>query len=464
MKVVRRTTLLAALTVLVAFNLQGQLPPETASCIDAITAKVLADTAVPSVSLALIKDGKIAYVHAYGNASLDPATAARPEMRYKLGSVSKQFTAMAILLLVQDGKLWLDDPVGRYLPSLTRAGDITIRQLLSHTSGYQDYYPLDYVAPFITIPVTPDQILTRFARIPLDFEPGTEWQYSNTNFVVARQILEKVTGAPLMTFLEKRIFQPLGMHSPIDLDAQPLADSDAKGYTRFAQGPPRPVPPEGRGWLYAAGELAMTARDLALWDLGLLQGRLVNTALRDEMIKAPRLKNGAPTSYGLGIGIANAEGHPRLQHGGAVAGYVSSNILWLDQGAAVAVLSNLDGTSAPGTITREIGPLLWAEKLDPQAIPQLEQARKIFSQLQEGTVPRSLLTSDANFYFTPRVLADAASSLNPLGTPESFEQTNMTLRGGMTLRNFQIGFAGDTTLHLNTFSVEDGKFAQYLIQ
>jgi CubicO group peptidase (beta-lactamase class C family) len=152
-----RMILLFALTALVAFNLEAQLPPATASRIDAIAAKVMEATAVPSVSLAVINDGKIAYVHAYGNANLDPAAPARPEMRYCIGSVSKQFLAMAMLLLVQDGKLKLEDPVARYLPNLTRAKDITIRQLLSHTSGYQDYYPLDYVAPFMTMPVTPDQ-------------------------------------------------------------------------------------------------------------------------------------------------------------------------------------------------------------------------------------------------------------------------------------------------------------------
>ena len=464
MRIATRITLLVTLTVLVAFDLQGQLPPEAASRIDAVAGKVLAETGVPSVSIAVVKDGKIAYVHAYGDGCVEPPTPARPEMRYRIGSVSKQFTAMATLLLVQDGKLSLDDPVGRFFPSLTRANDITIRQLLSHTSGYQDYYPLDYVAPFMTQLVTPDEILDRWTRKPLDFEPGTQWQYSNTNFVVAGRILEQVTGMPLMAFLEKRIFRPLGMESPLDLDHQPLADSDAKGYTRFGRGPLRRVQPEARGWLFAAGELAMTARDLALWDLGWMEGKLLKPALMDEMIKPARLRNGAPTNYALGIAISNAAGHPRLQHGGAVAGYVSSNTVWLDQGAAVAVLSDLDGTSAPGSITHQIEPLLLAEKEDPQAAPQLDQARRIFSQLQEGTIDRSLLTSDANFYFTPQVLADAASSLKPLGKPESFEQTSMTLRGGMTLRNFQIRFSGGTALHLSTFSVEGGKFAQYLIQ
>jgi D-alanyl-D-alanine carboxypeptidase len=464
MRVHTRIIPILALTVFVNLNLHAQLPRETASRVDALVAKAMGETSVPSASIAVIQDGRIAYVQAYGHARLDPSIPARPETRYGIGSVSKQFMSMAILLLVQDGKLKLDDPVAKYLPGLTRAKDVTLRQLLSHTSGYQDYYPLDYVAPFMTEPVTPDQILDRFARIPLNFEPGTQWQYSNTNFVIAGRILEKVTGAPLMSFMEKRIFRPLGMQSPIDLAARPMTDSDAKGYTRFGQGPVRPVPPEARAWLSAAGQLAMTAHDLALWDLALLEGKLVRPALMDEMIKAPRLKNGAPTNYGLGVGIANDRGHPRLQHGGAVSGFVSSNTVWLDQGAAVAVLCNLDGSRATGLITDRIRPLLLAEREDPKAAEQLERARQIFSQLQEGKIDRSLLTSDADSYFTAQALVDAASSLKPLGPPATFEQTRMALRGGMTSRTFQITFSGGATLHLATFSVDDGRFAQYLIQ
>ncbi len=464
MHIFKRLILSSVLPVFFACHLKAQLPQETASRIDRTVAKVMEETSVPSVSLSVVSDGKIAYVHAYGNARLEPATPARPEVRYCIGSVSKQFTALGILLLAQDGKLQLDDPVARYLPDLTRAKDITIRQLLSHTSGYEDYYPLDYVAPFMTVPVTPDQILERFARIPLDFEPGTEYQYSNTNFVVAGRILEIVSRMPLMSFLKQRIFGPLGIENPVDLDSQSLADSDAQGYTRFGLGPIRPVRPEARGWLYAAGELALTARDLAVWNLGLMEGRLLKPVWMDEMIKAPRLKNGAPSNYALGVGISNAGGHPKLQHSGAVAGYVSLNTVWLDQGVAVTVLTNLDGMSAPGAITDKLVPLLRAEKQDPQGVQQLEQARRIFGQLQAGTLDRSLLTSDADYYFTPQVLADAASSLKPLGTPTSFEQINMALRGGMTVRHFRIRFAGGTVLHLSTFSRADGRFAQYLIQ
>jgi len=464
MRIVRGTILVLIVANFVALAGRAQLPPETAAKIDAIVTKAVADSGTPSASISVVAEGKLAYARAYGNARLEPLTPAQPEMRYSIGSVSKQFLAAAILMLTQDGKLSLDDRVERYLPDLTRANDITIRELLSHTSGYQDYYPLDYVAPFMLQPVTPDGILDRWAKKRLDFEPGTEWQYSNTNFVVAGRIVEKVTGMPVFEFLQSRIFTPLGMKTVVDLDTQSLTDLDAAGYTRFGLGPPRPAPPEARGWLYAAGELAMTASDLARWDEALLHGALLKPSSMDQFIKPTTLKNGAPVNYGLGIGINNASGHPRLQHGGAVSGFASSNAVWLDEGTALVVFANMDGTDVPSSVISQVGPLLLAEKEDPTAAQQLEQAKAVFSELQQGQIDRGVLTSDAISYFTPQVLADAATSLKPLGAPQSFEQSATGLRGGMRYRIFQIKFASGKSLRLTTFSESDGKFAQYLIQ
>jgi D-alanyl-D-alanine carboxypeptidase len=453
----------AALLFTAASALTAQMPSATAVKIDEIAAKALTESGTPSLSLAIVQSGKVAYQKAYGKSRLDPATDAQPDMRYSIGSVSKQFLAGAILLLVQDGKLSLDDQVSRYLPNLTRAGEITIRQLLSHTSGYQDYYPQDYVAPFMQQPVTPESILDQWARKPLDFDPGTRWQYSNTNYAVAGRIVERVTGGPFFAFLAKRILRPLGMTSAIDLDEQTLGPSDAAGYTRFALGPPRPALPEGRGWLYAAGELAMTAHDLALWDVALMEHKLLKPASLEAMTTPMRLRNGTPTNYGLGVSVSNANGHARLAHGGAVSGFVSSNTVWPDQGAAVVVFANADGSGAPGTITNQIAPLLLTEAADPQADRALQQARQIFDGLLEGKIDRGLLTSNADAFFTRQVLEDASASLKALGPPESLKQTAVELRGGMTYRHFDIKFK-DKSLRLSTLTVSGGKLEQYLIQ
>ena len=434
-----------------------------AAQIDKIAVQALAESGKPSVSIAIVQGGKVAYEKAYGKARLDPAMDAKAGMRYHIGSVSKQFLAGAVLLLVQDGKLSLDDRVSRYLPSLTRAGEITIRQLLSHTSGYQDYYPQDYLAPFMEKPVTAQSILDQWARKPLDFEPGTRWQYSNTNYVVAGRIVERVTGGPFFAFLAKRILQPLGISSAIDLAGQTLGPSDAAGYTRFALAPQRPVEAEGRGWLYAAGELAMTAHDLAVWDISLMEHKLLTPASLEALTTPVRLRNGTPTNYALGVEVWDAGGHPKLVHGGAVSGFVSLNTVWPDQGAAVVVLANADGSGAPESITDQIAPLLLTEAEDPQADRVLRQARQIFDGLLEGKIDRSLLTSNADAYFTRQVLADASASLKALGKLESLKPVSVTLRGGMTYRHFELKFK-DRSLRLRTLTVPGGKLEQYLIQ
>src|ERR1700679_3128611 len=221
---------------------QTQLPIEMQQKIDKVAHDALAKTGVPSASLAIVKDGQIAYLHAYGDARLDPKTPAKPEMRYSIGSVSKQFTAAAILLLQEQGKLSLDDKVSKFIPNLTRANEVSIRQLLSHTSGYQDYWPQDYVMPMMLQPVTAEKIMDGRGRKPLHFDPGTEWQYSNTNYVIAGVIVEKASGMPLLQFLREKVFTPLGMKSVANIDQDNLAITDPVGYMRYALGPLRPAP------------------------------------------------------------------------------------------------------------------------------------------------------------------------------------------------------------------------------
>src|SRR6202522_3848839 len=258
-----KSLIAAALTLLMVFPAAAQLSEDLKSKVDAVVNQVLSSTKVPSASIAIVKDGRIAYLQAYGQARLSPAMEAKPQMQYSIGSISKQFTAAAALLLVQEGKLSLDDPVSKYLPELTRAKEVTLRMLLSHTSGYQDYWPEDYVMTSMLAPTTAQHILDVWGKRPLDFDPGTRWQYSNTNYVIAGRIVEQVSGVSLIDLLEQRIFLPLGMVNVYDSDASRLPANDPTGYERHALGPPRPSPQTGANWMFAAGELAMAAHDLA---------------------------------------------------------------------------------------------------------------------------------------------------------------------------------------------------------
>src|SRR5213082_2150137 len=295
---------------------QTQLPADLTDKIDKVATDTLARTGVPSASIAIVKDGQIAYVKAYGDARLDPKTAARTTMRYSIGSISKQFTAAAILLLQEQGKLSLDDKVVKYVPNLTRANEVTIRQLLSHTSGYQDYWPQDYVMPGMLKPTNAQQIMDAWARKPLDFDPGTKWQYSNTNYVIAGAIAEKASGKPLLQFLSEKVFVPLQMKSVANIDQERLPETDPTGYLRYALGPLRPAPKVGKGCLFAAGELAMLAQDLAKWDISIIDQKVMKSSSYAELEREGLLKNGLATGYGLGVKLENAAGHRQISHSG----------------------------------------------------------------------------------------------------------------------------------------------------
>jgi len=451
----------AVLTVAHPLSAAEPLPAELRSGIDAAVAEVLAKSGAPSASIAVVKDGAIAYERAYGAATLEPKKPPTPGMRYSVGSISKQFTATAILMLAEEGKVSLDDKLVRWLPDLTRANEVTIRHVLSMTSGYQDFWAEDYVMPMMLGPVTPQGILDRWARKPLDFDPGTKWQYSNTNYVIAGLIVEKVSGMPLFEFLQKRVFTPLRMTTVADTDQAPLGPTEPTRYLRYALGPPRPAPKEGNGWMYAAGELAMTAHDLAVWNVSMLDRTLMQTASYREMETEVRLASGVGTRYGLGVSVAMTDGRRRISHGGEVSGFTAQNNVYPDERAAVSVMTNLDATNASDQIATKIANLLFAST-DPEKDKALDLARKVFEGLKHGRIDHSLFTANATTYFTDQALQDFATSLAPLGAWKEFTQASQSLRGGMTLRRYTVRFPKQT-LRITTFWMPDGTLEQYMV-
>ncbi len=440
-----------------------QLPPALAQKVDQVARHVLEQTGVPSASVAIVRDGKIEYTKGYGMARLEPPTPAEPGMRYSIGSISKQFTAAAILMLQQEGKLSISDPVGKYVPGLTDGDQVTIREILSHTSGYQDYWPEDYVMPPMMKPTTAQHILDVWGKKPLDFAPGTKWQYSNTNYVIAGQIVEKVSGEPLMQFLEDHIFHPLMMKQVWDSDLKELGHTDAQGYVRYALGPPRPAPKEGAGWMFAAGELAMPAYDLAQWDISMMDESLLEKKSYAEMEAPVMLKDGVSSHYGLGLFVQSLDGHKELEHTGEVSGFVSENMVFPKDKVAVVVLTNQIASEAATMIGREVAPLLLGvEKTTPAAAEA--QALQLFESFQKGQIDRSLFTPWCNAYFSQQALGDFESSLGPLGKPESVKMLEREGRGGMVFRAFRVTFPHSSRqLIITTYTEPDGKLEQYLV-
>jgi CubicO group peptidase (beta-lactamase class C family) len=438
------------------------LTPTEAAKIDKLVTMTLAKSGVPSAEIAVVRDGKIVLSRAWGKANEKlPANAALP---YQIASNSKQFTAMALLLLEDEGKLSLDDPVSKYIRGITEGDKITIRQLLSHTSGLEDFWPQDYMFSDMDVPTTPRHIVDKWAKKPLNFQPGDQWQYSNTGYVVAGMIAEKVSGEPLLTYLQRKIFKPLGMTSVRDQDTTNTPAFPAP-YTRYALGPIRLQKPPASGWLYAAGELSMTAADLAKWDIARIDRSVVPADDWQAQETAVKLNDGKDTGYGLGVSIRVDP--RRITHTGEAVGFLSINTVYPDQRAAVVVLTNSWNTGHSYVdMAREIAQIvLPTPPQDAVAAAQADRARTIFDELRSGKLDRSLLTANANFYFTPQAIADFRSSLAPLGDPISFEPAGEpVLRGGFVIQGYTIEYP-TRTLSLSTFYEPgaNGRIEQFLI-
>ena len=415
-------------------------------------AATLKESGAPSASVAVVNDGKLVFVKAFG--------AATAETRYPVGSISKQFTAAALLLLQEQHRLSLDDKVSKYFPALTRAGDVTIRQLLSHTSGYEDYAPQDYIIPAWTRPTTPQTILELWAKKPLNFDPGTKWQYSNTNYVLAAEIFEKASEEKLLPFLKDRIFTPLKMESADDC-AVPFP-YDAEGYTRYAGGPPRRVHREAAGWYFGAAQLCMTPYDLALWDIAFLHGEILTARSYGEFTREVRLNNGDATHYALGLDIGEFNRIPTVSHSGEVSGFLASNTLYPTRNAAIVVLTNEDGVSLIGPITTQIATILLLPAEPAAAGKDTAQVRSILESLGKGKLDRALFTDNANSYFSAQALGDIRRSLATLGKLQSVTRSSESQRGGMTHRGYRAVFQ-KKTVSLNIYVMPDGKYEQFLI-
>jgi D-alanyl-D-alanine carboxypeptidase len=245
----------------------------------------------------------------------------------------------------------------------------------------------------------------------------------------------------------------------VDFDQGGLTQDDGEGYTRYAFSPPRPAPHEGKGWAFAAGPLAMSASDLARWDIAMCEQRLLSAASYREMETAVLLKNGAGAQYGLGVDISTEADRRTLQHDGAVSGFSAGNVVFPDDKASIAILTNDDGQGVPAawSIYHRLTPLLFSSGEAPEA-----RARGVFESLQRGKIERGLFSENGAAYFSPAVLADFAKSLRPLGAASSFKQTSQSERGGMTTRNWSVA-CKDKRLSITERDLPNGTIEEFTV-
>jgi D-alanyl-D-alanine carboxypeptidase len=427
------------------------LDAQRAAEIGAVVQEWLHATGAPSVSVAIAEHGRLVYAQAFGAAKLSAAPVpATTQSQYAVDSVSKEFTAAALLILQQRHQLSLDDRLEKWFPELQEARAVTLRQLLNHTSGIRDYWPQDFVTPEMSHPVEISALIQEWAARPLDFEPGTDWQYSNTNYVLAGAVAERVAGRPLIPFLNDTVFEPLQMPDVVTRDAV-----DTAGYTRFGLGAIVPAPKEGHGWLFGAAELAMPPSDLIAWDLSLMNRSLLDSKSYDALFDPVVLKNGTSKPYALGLAVERIDGRLRVSHSGAGSGFLAENSLWPEEKLAIAVFTNNDWAS-PAALRERLGYIML-----PPSKPQA-RAAAMFRNMQLGTVDRSQFTAVGNFGLSDAALRDLHLSLGPLGPARLIALEHESQRGGLNTRIWKI-LCAESRLQVVERSHPDGLFDEFMV-
>jgi CubicO group peptidase (beta-lactamase class C family) len=317
-----------------------------AARIDAAIAPAYA-SGEPGATVIVVKDGQTVLRKAYGSADVIKKVAMTPDMSLRLGSITKQFTAAAIMLLAERGKLSLDDDITRHLPAYpTHGKTITIEHLLTHTSGIPSYTGRPGYFETVARDMTVGEMIDTFKHLPLEFEPGTRFAYNNSGYFLLGAIIEKAGGQSYAAFLEQHIFTPLGMKDTAYEGHERGRAPRAAGHSRRPEGYVYSVP-MSMTQPYAAGALVSTVDDLAKWDAAMAANRLLSAASWRKMAAPYKLKDGASTKYGYGFGLGEVQGAPTVGHGGGIPGFSTHAMRLPNEKVYVAVLTNLDGGKVP---------------------------------------------------------------------------------------------------------------------
>jgi CubicO group peptidase (beta-lactamase class C family) len=322
--------------------------------IDSLAMAFLADGPVAGVSVAVVKGRDTIVMKGYGLADVENDVPASAKTVYRIGSITKQFTSAAIMRLVDDGKLSLDDTLGRMLPSVTSAWrGVTLRRLLNHTSGIRSYTS--------TGPrwqrrwredMSPDTIVGLVRDDTLDFRPGARWSYNNTGYVLLGMIIERASAKPYATYLEDELYKPLGLSQTYYCSQKPIIKHRAQGYARDGR---QLVNAEFLSMTqpFSAGALCSTVGDLVAWQRALAGGRVVRAASYAAMTTPESLADGKPITYGYGLGVSTLEKHRKVSHGGGINGFITDLAYYPDDTLHVVVLANT-APSNPGRLADQI--------------------------------------------------------------------------------------------------------------
>jgi D-alanyl-D-alanine carboxypeptidase len=403
----------------------GGLAAAEADKIDDIVKEQMAARHIPGVAIGVVRDGKLTLARGYGLANTELNSPVTENTVFEIGSMTKQFTATCIMMLVEEAKIGLDEKITKYLSEMPEAWkEITVRQLLTHTSGIKGYTEVGDFMSLARNPHTQQEIIKLVADKPLDFASGEKWAYSNSGYFILGMIIEKVTGKRFEEFLSDRIFKPLGMTVTRTSDPGAVIPNRASGY--MWAGKLMNAPALQPSSAFAAGFLVSTVGDLAKWDAALYSEKLIKSSSLREMWTPVKLNKGGTSGYGFGWGLENQGGHKLVAHGGGTAAFSTMISRYVDDKLTVVVLTNLagaDGARLARGIAATYVPALAAvaekpvEDKDPALTAKL---RAVVVSASDNKLDQDLFTPEAKAALFPDKAREAAGFLKPLGALKSF--------------------------------------------
>lgn len=353
---IRVLTLLCVACLAVFYSLAQSRTHTALDPIDTYVRAEMQNEQIPGLALLIVRNGRVERAQGYGYANVELKVPVTPETLFQSGSMGKQFTAMAVMMLAEQGKLSLEDPLSRFFPEAPASwAQVKVKHLLSHTGGFTDYPEgfdkrRDY---------TEEELLKIVEAIPLAFPPGTDWSYSNLGYVTLGIVIHRVSGEFYGDLLREQVFEPLGMTTTRIISEAEIIPNRAAGY-RLQQGGLN-----NQKWVSptlnttADGSLYFSILDLARWDEALREGKLIRKASYEQMWTPFPLDNGQPNRRGYGFGwvIASVNGHTVIEHEGAWQGFTTNISRYPDDKLTIAVLTN-QGAADPDVITHHVAGLL----------------------------------------------------------------------------------------------------------
>lgn len=322
----------------------------------------------PGAAVIVVKDGKVIFRKGHGMANLELGVPVEPDMVFRIGSITKQFTAVAILMLVEQGKLSLNDSISKFLPDYPTQGHvITIKHLLTHTSGIKSF---DNIPEWLSLwrkDFTVEELIAFFKNQPMDFAPDTRWAYSNSGYTLLGAIIEKVSGQTYEQFIQQNIFTPLGMNQSYYDSTSRVIPRRVAGYDKSSEGYVN-ASYISMTQAYSGGAIASTVEDLAIWDAALYTEQLLKQETLQQAFIPHQLANGDPTSYGYGWGISEYEGHLQITHGGGIQGFLTYAIRMPNERVFVAIFSNNEGAGPEQLAFKIAASVIGKPYQDPIAI------------------------------------------------------------------------------------------------